>query len=70
MNMEPTYRPTIEQIVSHPVIQRARVSIPALAPQPKGWLASILAGGTGFGAQIQQPLSTGRYTEDGDIIME
>jgi mitosis inhibitor protein kinase SWE1 len=70
MDMEPTYRPTIEHIVSHPVIQRARTSVPALAPQEKGWLASILAGPSGFGAQIQQPLPTGRYTADGDLIME
>ena len=70
MDMEPTYRPTIEHIVSHPVIQRARTSVPALAPQEKGWLASILAGPSGFGAQVQQPLSTGRYTSDGDLIME
>ena len=70
MDMEPTYRPAIEQIVSHPVIQRAKTSIPALAPQPRGWLEGILAGTSGFGAQVQQPLSTGRYTEDGDLIME
>jgi serine/threonine protein kinase len=70
MDMEPTYRPTIEHIVSHPVIQRARTTVPALAPQEKGWLASILAGPSGFGAQVQQPLPTGRYTADGDLIME
>lgn len=67
MNMEPTYRPTVEQIVSHPVIQRARNGLAALAPQDKIWLAEILAGGSGFCAQVQQPA---RYSEDGDLVME
>jgi mitosis inhibitor protein kinase SWE1 len=67
MDMEPTHRPTIDQIVSHPVIQRARNGLAALAPQDKIWLAEILAGGNGFGAHVQQHP---RYSDDGDLVME
>lgn len=77
MASDPSRRPTVEQMVAHPVIQRARNGSAALAPQERGWLAEILAGSSfdpvtqPHPAQPQQQQhSTGRYTPDGDLIME
>lgn len=69
MAMDPTRRPTITDIVCHPVIQRARSGSPALAPQPKGWLEAILTGSS-FDLRPPTQSSSGRYTPDGDLVME
>lgn len=45
MSAEPALRPTIENVVSHPVVQRARKGKDALAPEETGWLMDVLAGG-------------------------
>ncbi|OCF44504.1 WEE protein kinase [Kwoniella heveanensis CBS 569] len=45
MAAEPDLRPTIQHIVSHPVVQRAKSGKAALAPEDKGWLVDVLAGG-------------------------
>lgn len=71
MAMDPARRPTIEHIVAHPVIQRARAGCAALAPQPKGWLEEILAGASFEHPQsAPPPPPAGRYSPDGDLIME
>ncbi|KAK8853440.1 hypothetical protein IAR55_004146 [Kwoniella newhampshirensis] len=45
MAADPEARPTIGHIVRHPVVQRARSGREALAPEEKGWLVDVLAGG-------------------------
>ena len=38
-------RPPIEHVVNHPVVRRAANGKSALAPEDKGWLVEVLAGG-------------------------
>ncbi|WVF67343.1 hypothetical protein IAT40_002097 [Kwoniella sp. CBS 6097] len=45
MSAEPNARPTIQHLVKHPVVQRAKSGKAALAPEDKGWLVDVLAGG-------------------------
>lgn len=44
LNANPDLRPTISQIIEHPVIQRTWFGGPALAVEDPSWLASILSG--------------------------
>ena len=59
MHSEPALRPTIEHIVTHPVVQRARNGKPALAPEDELWLVEVLAGGLAIAPRIN----------DGDVEM-
>ncbi|WVO17133.1 hypothetical protein L204_104823 [Cryptococcus depauperatus] len=45
MSSDPALRPPIANIVSHPVVQRARNGKDALAPEEKNWLMNVLTGG-------------------------
>ncbi|WWC91977.1 uncharacterized protein L201_006930 [Kwoniella dendrophila CBS 6074] len=47
MKSDPDQRPTIKNIIEHPVIKRAKLKSekPALAPEDKNWLVDVLAGG-------------------------
>ncbi|WWC72255.1 uncharacterized protein I206_106217 [Kwoniella pini CBS 10737] len=47
MKSIPEARPTVQQIIQHPVIKRAKMKSekPALAPEDKNWLVDVLAGG-------------------------
>jgi hypothetical protein len=44
MRANATERPTVKDIVSHPILHRARIAgQAALTPEPDGWLAQLLA---------------------------
>ncbi|WRT69982.1 uncharacterized protein IL334_006975 [Kwoniella shivajii] len=47
MSAEPNLRPTIEHVINHPIVQRAKngTTKAALAPEDKNWLVDVLAGG-------------------------
>jgi len=53
MAAEPSCRPEIKSIVGHPIVQRARSGKEALAPEDPRWLAEILSGSMGFGANTR-----------------
>ncbi|KAJ9114634.1 hypothetical protein QFC22_005509 [Naganishia vaughanmartiniae] len=45
MRADPTERPTVKDIVSHPILHRARIAgQAALTPEPDDWLAQLLTG--------------------------
>ncbi|KAK4684784.1 mitosis inhibitor protein kinase SWE1, partial [Tremellales sp. Uapishka_1] len=44
MNSNPAQRPTIQHLVTHPIVQRARTGKDALAPEDPRWLVEVLAG--------------------------
>lgn len=67
MRSEYSYRPKIAHVVEHPVVQRARNGKEALAPEERGWLVEVLAGGSRFA-----PAPTTRHHgagSDVDVIM-
>jgi mitosis inhibitor protein kinase SWE1 len=73
MQADPNRRPTIEQVVAHPILQRvAAIGGPALAPEDDSWLAGILAesGYTLPPATESVPLSTPAVDREGDIVMD
>ncbi|KIR31647.1 WEE protein kinase [Cryptococcus deuterogattii MMRL2647] len=53
MAADPALRPVIENVVNHPVVQRARKGKDALAPEEKSWLMDVLAGGEFSTAVVQ-----------------
>lgn len=62
MQADPNARPTIEQIVGHPVIQAAAATGgPALAPETSAWLQNILST---VGSAVPSILDT-----QGDVVM-
>ena len=44
MSADPASRPTIQHVVSHPIVQRARNGKDALAPEDPRWLVEVLTG--------------------------
>jgi hypothetical protein len=45
MRADATERPTVKDIVSHPILHRARVAgQAALTPEPDNWLTQLLTG--------------------------
>ncbi len=68
LNSDPDRRPTIHQVMAHPVIQRSWNGGPALNPEPEGWLNSILTG-----SPMPLPSSTATppagLDGEGDVIM-
>ncbi|GMK56828.1 hypothetical protein CspeluHIS016_0306680 [Cutaneotrichosporon spelunceum] len=68
LNSDPDRRPTIHQIMAHPVIQRSWSGGPTLNPEPQEWLNSILAG-----SPMSLPSSTtfppAGLDGEGDVIM-
>ncbi|ORX40486.1 kinase-like domain-containing protein [Kockovaella imperatae] len=66
MQAEPKARPLISQIVSHPIVQRARTGKDALAPEDPRWLVDILSGGSSLGFAPRPMAST---PIDGDVDM-
>ena len=72
MSSDPASRPTIGQIVQHPVIVRARSGREALAPEAKDWIVQILGGGFTLPSQMQIEHRTGEAfdeAEEGDVEM-
>lgn len=66
MRSEPSMRPAISHVVSHPVVQRARSGGTALAPEEPMWLVDVLSG-SGFTATPTPSSMT--VVGDGDIEM-
>ena len=63
MQSDPELRPTIDHVVQHPVVQRARNGGDALAPEDPRWLVDVLSGGgMGFGFGVNA-------SGDGDVEM-
>lgn len=72
MSSDPNQRPTIEQMVQHPVILRARSGREALAPESKDWMVQILGGGSMSPLQMQNEqrmCETFAEEEEGDVEM-
>ena len=72
MSSDPESRPTIEQMVQHPVIVRARGGREALAPEAKDWIVQILGGGFMMPLSAQQRQRTCEVfeeEEEGDVEM-
>lgn len=68
MAAEPSCRPTIEQIVTHPIVQRARTGKEALAPEDPRWVIDVLSGSSGFLPSPGAAAGTTRAV-DGDVEM-
>lgn len=68
MAADPSCRPTIGQIVSHPIVQRARTGKEALAPEDPRWVIEVLSGTSGFLADPGAALGAVRAA-DGDVEM-
>ncbi|WOO81533.1 Membrane-associated tyrosine- and threonine-specific cdc2-inhibitory kinase [Vanrija pseudolonga] len=63
----PEARPTIAQVVEHPVVQRSYTGGAALAPEDPSWLISVLGGG-GFAPSPRATI--GSIDIEGDVVME
>ena len=70
MSSDPLRRPTIDQMVQHPVIVRARSGREALAPEARDWIIQILGGGFALPVPPAQRIcETFEEEEEGDIEM-
>lgn len=70
MAADPSCRPTIRQIVEHPIVQRARTGKEALAPEDPRWVIEVLSGTSGFVASPGAGAAVGMArTADGDVEM-
>lgn len=78
MSADPMQRPTIDQLVQHPVMMRARSGREALAPEAKDWIIQILGGGFMLpnhaqGEQVafgQRSLEGFEEEQEGDVEMD
>jgi len=55
MRADPAERPTADDICGHLIVQRSNSGKEALAPEPVGFLTSILTGGFEFDKFVVQP---------------
>lgn len=55
MRADPAERPTANDLCSHLIVQRSHLGKEALAPEPTGFLASLLTGGFEFDGIVVPP---------------
>lgn len=65
MASDPARRPTVQHIVDHPVVQRARTGREALAPEAREWVVQVLGGGF----NVPVPQTSLGVRGEGDVEM-
>lgn len=70
LNADPDLRPTIHQVLEHPVIQRTWLGGAALQVEDPSWLASILSGSpTSPSSHTAPETPLAGLDGEGDVIM-